>query len=223
MWLFCPFIYPVNTSAVASTSGGAEVSVFQSPLLHPSVPWATLGISLRLIRLSCGNSSLKVNFLLNKWSYNHSQDLRNDVEKKKTLFWLSFLLGHLNCKNVSPIHTKCHCCSLNKMTSSSSAEAAELFHEESQQIQRRRKERKEKRHWQTDFKLPMWATVIKHMYHLSFCHANCAKFGGGGGGGSTKKLSKAPSKNIEPENFWFGIFFSFHNSLSYVAATNLVA
>lgn len=127
-------------------------------------------------------------------------------EKKKNLFWLSFLLGHLNCKNVSPIHTKCHCCSLNKMTSSSSAEAAELFHEESQQIQRRRKERKEKRHWQTDFKLPIWATVIKHMYHLSFCHANCAKFRKGGG--DLLKSSAKPHTKIQSLKTFDLAFFS---------------
>lgn len=104
-------------------------SYFSESLFHPNVPWTTLGILLCIIRLTCGNSSLKVNFLLNKCSYNHRQNLRNNVEGKNRV-WLSVSLGHLHCKNVSPIQTKCHCSSLNKMTSSSSAEAAEHFHEE---------------------------------------------------------------------------------------------
>ena len=107
--------------------GELKLLLFTEPPLHPNVLCAVLGILLLTIRLSCGNSSLKVNFLLNECSYGHGWIWEMTCRKKKTTtIWLSFSPGHPKCKNVSPIQTKCHCCSLNKMTSSSSAEAAEL-------------------------------------------------------------------------------------------------
>lgn len=64
------------------------------------MPCTVLGILLLVIRLSCGNSSLKVNFLLNECSYGHSQDLRSDVQKKKTtnLSGCHFLLDTRNAR-----------------------------------------------------------------------------------------------------------------------------
>lgn len=62
--------------------GELKLLFFTESLLHLNVLCAVLGILLLVIRLCCGNSSLKVNFLLNEWSYGHGQDLRNDVQKK---------------------------------------------------------------------------------------------------------------------------------------------
>lgn len=126
--------------------GELKLLFFTKSPLHPNVPCAVLGILL-IIRLSCSNSSLKVNFLLNECSYDHGQDLRNDVQgkkRKKIPIWLLFSSGHHNCKNVSPIQTKCHCCSLNKMTSSSSAEAAELSWRRTENTEKGKRQKGEK-------------------------------------------------------------------------------
>lgn len=48
--------------------GELELLFFTESPLRPNVPCAVLGILLLVIRLSCANSSLKVNFLLNECS-----------------------------------------------------------------------------------------------------------------------------------------------------------
>lgn len=71
-----------TSTAVANTyrGAGAIVLLMGSPL-YPSVPC----IQLLVIRLSCGNSPPKVNFLLNECSSGHGQGLRSDVQERNYL------------------------------------------------------------------------------------------------------------------------------------------
>lgn len=127
--------------------GELKLLFFTESLLHLNVLCAVLGILLLVIRLCCGNSSLKVNFLLNECSYGHGQDLRNDVQKKKTkLSGCHFLLDIRTARMSVPSKqnviavpsTKWHPVPQLRLQN---------FHEGQQKIQRMRKERKEKRHW----------------------------------------------------------------------------
>lgn len=75
-------VVPHDTStAVADNFRGAEAIVFHGV----SIISKCACIQLLVIRLSCGSSPLKVNFLLNKCSYGHGQDLRSDVQERNYL------------------------------------------------------------------------------------------------------------------------------------------
>lgn len=58
---------------------------------HTNMLCTVLGILLLEIRLSCGISSLKANFLLNEYFY--SQDLRNYVPKKNPTTYLAVIFS----------------------------------------------------------------------------------------------------------------------------------
>lgn len=77
--------YDASSRQWPTPLGKMKLFLFSGSPLQPNVPCTVLGILLLLIRLSSGNSPLKVNFLLNECSYAHSRGLRSDVQKRNYL------------------------------------------------------------------------------------------------------------------------------------------
>lgn len=95
--------YDASSRQWPTPLGEMKLLLFSGSPLHPNVPCTVLGILLLLIRLSSGNSPLKVNFLLNECSYAHSQGLRSDVQKQSYLAvifsWTPEMQGCQPCPN----------------------------------------------------------------------------------------------------------------------------
>lgn len=81
MWMHTAVVPHDTSTAVANNFRGAEAIVFHGV----SITSKCACIQLLVIRLSCGSSPLNVNFLLNKCSYGHGQDLRSDVQERNYL------------------------------------------------------------------------------------------------------------------------------------------